>query len=164
LPPLRAEVPSTTRGAEVLLQNQFVTVQYHVRTGRMDVVWREGHKLLDLESGVQLAAGRSLSTSTDSAQAWKSRRMAIKKAPCTRIHMQQPAAGEPASFQHRWMNHQKPWIAIEARVGPGRQRHRDDSSRAMRGGHEATAMAPSMPRGTVSTQPCGLGQIMRWVF
>jgi hypothetical protein len=108
----------------------------------MDVVWREGHKLLDLESGVQLAAGRSLSTSA----------------------MQQPAAGEPASFQHRWMNDQKPWIAIEARVGPGRQRHRDDSSRAMRGGNEATAIAPSMPRGTVSTQPCGLGQIMRWVF
>jgi len=60
---LRAEATSTTRSGEVLLQNQFVTVEYHLRTGRRNVVWRDGHKLLGLESAVQRADGRSLSTS-----------------------------------------------------------------------------------------------------
>jgi alpha-galactosidase len=59
----RAEVTSATHGSDVVIENQFVSVHYHMRTGRMDVAWRDGHKLLDLESGTELANGRSLTTS-----------------------------------------------------------------------------------------------------
>jgi alpha-galactosidase len=113
---LHAEVTSTTRGSEVLLQNQFLTVQYHLRTGRMDVVWRDGHKLLGVESGVQLADGRSLSTSAYSAHALKKQANGEPKSAAREFTISSTSAGEPVLFQHIWMNDEKPWIAIEAEL------------------------------------------------
>ena len=116
---LRAEVTSTTRGGEVLLQNQFVTVQYHIRTGRMDVVWRDGHKLLGLESGVQLADGRSLSTSAYSAHALRKQANGDQKSAAGEFILSSPSAGEPERrlcSSLLWMNDQRLWIAIEVEL------------------------------------------------
>ena len=50
---------AATHGKDITLQNEFVSVRYH-QAGTMDIVWKDGHKLLGISSGARLEDGRSL--------------------------------------------------------------------------------------------------------
>jgi alpha-galactosidase len=56
------QVGAKDRGKEIILSNELVSVHYHRRSGTMDIVWQDGHKLLGLSRKATLADGHSLST------------------------------------------------------------------------------------------------------
>jgi alpha-galactosidase len=114
----RAEVTSSMSANEVTLQNELVTVRYHTQTGRMDVLWRDGHKLLDLESGAELADGQRLMTSGYSNHTLENPAPADVNPSAHEYTIRSTSSGRPALLQHIWIYDGKPWIAIEAELSP----------------------------------------------
>ncbi len=49
-------------GKEIVLRNELVTVRYDRHTGKMNLLWQDGHKLLGIRSGAQLADSSTLVT------------------------------------------------------------------------------------------------------
>jgi alpha-galactosidase len=62
IPRKTAEANSKDRDSQIKLETSLVGIAYHRRTGKMDILWRDGHKLLGVSSGAQLANGTTLST------------------------------------------------------------------------------------------------------
>src|ERR1700738_1767956 len=57
-----AQAHSSDPGRDITLQNQLVSIHYHRLSGKMDIVWQDGHKLLGITSSAHLEDGRLLST------------------------------------------------------------------------------------------------------
>ena len=107
--------PAPEKG-EIVLQNQFVTVAYHINTGAMDVTWRDGHKLRNLQSGAQLADGRTLTTSAYQRHVL-GKDVQIDKATSSHEYtITSSAADKPSLLQHIWIYDDKPSIAIAAEL------------------------------------------------
>jgi alpha-galactosidase len=114
-----------TRDKDISLRNEFVSVLYHRRSGTMDIVWQDGHKLLGLASSAVLEDGSSLTTTayaqhdldkfSDNVSAGAS----VGTLPAHEYTIRSAAPGMPAFLQHIWLYDGKPWIAIEAELGPG---------------------------------------------
>lgn len=103
---------------EITIQNQLLTIHYHRQTGTMDVVWRDGHKILGITSGAQLEDGCELSTAAYTTHE-------LVKLPHTasavtehEYTIRSTAPGLPELLQHIWLNDGKPWISIEAELDP----------------------------------------------
>lgn len=111
-----AEVKPSVSANEVRLQNEFVTVQYHTQTGRMDVLWRDGHKLLNLESGAELADGHRLTTSGYSNHNLENPAHDDGNPSAHEYTIHSASSGKPDLLQHIWIYDGKPWIAIEAEL------------------------------------------------
>jgi alpha-galactosidase len=109
-----AQVSSAANRRDIVLQSELVTVRYHRQTGTMDIVWRDGHKLLGLTSGAQLEDGRSLSTSAYAEHDLDKSRDGSEDE--FTIRSTQP--GAPTFLQHIWFYDNKPWIEIECELGP----------------------------------------------
>jgi alpha-galactosidase len=113
-----AEVTSRSHGAEVTLQNQLVTVEYHTQTGKMDVVWQDGHKLLNLESGAELANRQRLATSAYSIHSLENTPDSGKSSSSHEYTIRNTSPGKPDLLQRVWLYDDMPWIAIEAELAP----------------------------------------------
>src|SRR5258708_25645050 len=57
-----AQAHSSDPGRDITLQNKLVSIHYHRLSGKMDIVWQDGHKLLGITSSANLEHGRLLST------------------------------------------------------------------------------------------------------
>ena len=123
---MRASVPSRAMGAsrEISLRNDQVTVRYERRTGKIDILWKDGHKLLGITSGATLANGRVLSSANyadhtleDSGRPADAAARAGYKAG-HEYTIRNTSPGMPELLQHIWLYDGKPWIAIEAELGP----------------------------------------------
>jgi hypothetical protein len=117
------QASSTVRGKEIILRNEFVSVLYHQQSGTMDIVWQDGHKLIGLTSSAVLEDGRSLITTTyaqhdleksNDANAGAS----VGTASSHEYTIRSTAPGMPTFLQHIWLHDGKPWIAVEAELGP----------------------------------------------
>jgi alpha-galactosidase len=96
-------------------QNDLVTVRYHREQGTMDVLWRDGHRLLGLTSAAQLADGRTLSTT-----GYTSHDLVPEASSGGGMHeytIRSYAPGIPDLLQHIWLYDQRPWIAVAAELG-----------------------------------------------
>ena len=98
------------------LENDLVTVRYYRHSGTMDVLWRDGHKLLGVSSAAQLEDGRTLSSTTYTAHELVPE--ASVTAGAHEYTIRSSAPGTPALLQHIWLYDGKPWIAIEAELDP----------------------------------------------
>lgn len=117
--PVSAEASATMRGNDILLQSDQVAVRYHQRTGTMDVVWRDGHKLSGVMSGALLADGKKISSEMYRVHTLDA------AAPTTKLtHAQEheytirstdPAM--PELLQHVWLYDGSSWIVIQAELG-----------------------------------------------
>jgi len=109
-----AMAQASAGGADVTLENQYLTLVYHTQTGKMDLVWRNGNRLLGVQSGAQLADGRTLNTSAYS-------RHEVVKEPASGagmhgITIRSSAPGKPALLQHIVMREGEPWISVQAEL------------------------------------------------
>ena len=119
-----AQVSSTNRGKEITLRSEFVTIRYHRQSGTMDIVWQDGHKLLGLSSRAVLEDGRSLTTTAylqhdlESSDGNAIEDAAAGTVAAHEYTIRSASPGMPAFLQHIWLYDGKPWIAVEAELGP----------------------------------------------
>jgi len=112
---LWARTPQVTR-TEITLQNQYLRIDYHARTGRMDIFWGDGAKLLGVESGAQLADGRSLVTSAYGTHEFVGESGSTGHGRAQKITIRSSAPGRPVLLQHITMQDDQPWISVQAEL------------------------------------------------
>lgn len=116
------EVTATTHGNEIVLQSEMVAVHYHQRSGTMDIVWRDGHKLTGVTSGALLADGRKLSSEQYCGHALDTASAATglthaKNSEEREYTIRSTSPEMPALLQHVWLYDGSPWIVIQAELG-----------------------------------------------
>jgi alpha-galactosidase len=117
-----AQAHSYDPGRDITLQNQLVSIYYHRLSGKMDIVWQDGHKLLGITSDAHLEDGRLLSTAAYAehdlipSQALANSVAAGGTAAAHEYTIRSTAPGMPALLQHLWLYNGKPWIALEAEL------------------------------------------------
>jgi alpha-galactosidase len=84
----------------------------------MDLVWRDGHKLSNLESGATLTDGQHLTTSAYSTHLLDQPATTVGPSAAREYTIRSTSAGKPALLQHIWLDDDKPSISIEAELGP----------------------------------------------
>lgn len=112
----QADARPRANNKPLLFENDLVTVRYYRQSGTMDVLWRDGHKLLGVSSAAQLEDGRSLSSTTCTAHELVPETPVI--AGAHEYTIRSSSAGMPALLQHIWLYDGKPWIAVEAELEP----------------------------------------------
>lgn len=104
-------------GKEIVLRNELVTVRYDRHTGKMNLLWQDGHKLLGIRSGAQLADSSTLVTTAylehELLQDGDTARSATGEHEYT-IRSSKP--GAPSLLQHIWLYDGKPLVSIEAEL------------------------------------------------
>lgn len=113
---LLAKAAHLTRKNETTLQNQYLQVAYHTQTGRMDIVWRNGNQLLGMESGAELADGRSLITSTYTTHEIVRQAGSTVGGDAQELTIRNTAPGKPALIQHIALAQDQPWVSIQAEL------------------------------------------------
>jgi alpha-galactosidase len=111
-----AHARSGANNKPLSFQNDLVTVRYDRQSGTMDVLWRDGHKLLGISSAAQLEDGRTLSSTTYTAHESVPETSVTAGAHEYTIRSSSP--GTPALSQHIWLYDGQPWIAVEAELDP----------------------------------------------
>jgi alpha-galactosidase len=111
-----AQVTSSIRETEIILQSPDLRIVYHAKTGRMDATWRDGSKLTGIESGAKLANGDSLLSS-----GYATHRLAQQPAqPSQRgeavFTITSTSAGKPTLLQHIILSEHGPWFSITAEL------------------------------------------------
>lgn len=102
------------REKEITLENERVKAVYHLRTGMIDLVWRDGSALTGVESGAQLADGRVVASSAypvhevvpSSSGEQGAREITVKSS----------GPGMPSLLQHFHLSQGKPWISVQAEL------------------------------------------------
>jgi len=106
-----------THGKEVIIQNDSVTVRVNRKDGSLDVLWRDGNKLLGVASAAQLEDGRSVSTTDYATHSMEPESGSGAGVPGSHAYTIRSAkAGMPDLLRHVWLFDGKPWIAIEAEL------------------------------------------------
>ena len=95
-------------------QNDLVTVRYNRESGSMDVLWRDGHKLLGVSSAAQLEDGRTLSSTAYTAHELVPESSAL--AGAHEYTIRSSSTGMPVLLQHIWLYDGMPWISVEAEL------------------------------------------------
>jgi alpha-galactosidase len=101
---------------EITMQNDLLAIHYHRQTGSMDIVWRDGQKLLGLTSAAQLEDGRKISTSGYTAHELEKPLHPSSAIAGQEYTICSTAAGLPTLLQHIWLQDGKPTVAIEAEL------------------------------------------------
>ncbi len=119
---LRGQAAPSVSGGEIILRSDLTTVRYHRETGTMDVQWKDGHKLLGIESAATLADGRVLNTANYTSHtlegAGEQAGAGVAGCPAQEYTIRSSKPELPVLLQHIWLCDGKPWIAIEAELGP----------------------------------------------
>lgn len=99
------------------LQNGLVKVVYDRHTGKMDINWSDGHKLLGIASGAELSDGRVVSSSEYSEHYLEWSREAEESfKDGFKFTIRSVKAGMPVLRQHIWMQDGKPWISVQSEL------------------------------------------------
>lgn len=109
---------ATVSGAAITLRSDQVTVRYDRHTGAMDVLWKDGHKLLGVSSGATLANGRVLSTADYPDHMLESGSAASSAAArgVREYIVRSAGPGLPDFLQHIWLFPGQPRIDLEAEL------------------------------------------------
>jgi alpha-galactosidase len=109
--------------SQIDLATPLVTVAYHRHTGKMDILWRDGHKLFGISSGAQLTNGTILSTTAYSTHTLEEPRDGVNNEAASdnsgvrEYTIRSTGPGLPDILQHIWMYDGQPAISIEAELG-----------------------------------------------
>jgi hypothetical protein len=101
---------------EMTFQNDVLAVHYHQGSGSMDIVWRDGQKLLGITSAARLEDGRQISTSGYTAHELDKPLHPSTAAVGREYTIRSTAAGLPTLLQHIWLHDGRPSIAVEAEL------------------------------------------------
>jgi len=111
--------PDSTNSQQVMtIQNNMLAIRYHRENGSMDVIWRNGQKLLGITSDAQLEDGRKLSTSVYTAHELEKPSHPSSATSGEEYTIRSTAAGLPTLLQHIWLHEGKPSLSIEAELVP----------------------------------------------
>jgi alpha-galactosidase len=103
---------------EITIQNESLAIHYHRKNGSMDIVWRDGQKLLGITSAAQLEDGRQISTSTYTTHELDKAPHPPSTTTGQEYTIRSTSAGLPTILQHIWLHAGNPAIAIEAELEP----------------------------------------------
>lgn len=103
---------------EILLQNESLTIHYHRQAGTMDILWRDGQKLLGVASGATLEDGTQLNTGSYTKHDLENTAPENRTNGVHEYTIRSSSPGKPDILQHIWLQDGKPWISIEAELGP----------------------------------------------
>jgi alpha-galactosidase len=113
---------SSDETSQITLRSNLVTIEYHRRSGKLDILWRDGHKLLGVSSGAQLADGKILSTTSYSSHSLEetedSQNAGTKSAATQEYTIRSEGPGLSTFLQHFWLSKDKPSVAVEAELSP----------------------------------------------
>jgi hypothetical protein len=118
-----AGTAASSGSMEITLRSDLVTVQYDRIAGTMDILWKDGHKLLGIASGATLADGRTLSTVNyadhvlESVEPGTAGGRRVEHDSGREYTIRSTGSGMPALLQHIWLYAGKPWIVVEAELG-----------------------------------------------
>jgi alpha-galactosidase len=110
----QAHARSGANSSPLSFQSDLVTIRYYRQSGTMDVLWRDGHKLLGVSSAVQLEDGRTLSSTTYTTHELVPETSV--PAGAQEYTVRSSSTGTPALLQHIWLYGGHPWIAVEAEL------------------------------------------------
>ncbi|SEG57464.1 hypothetical protein SAMN05421819_3639 [Bryocella elongata] len=102
--------------ADIAIHNDLLSIRYDRRAGSMDVIWRNGQKLLGLTSAAQLEDGRAISTSMYTAHELEKLQTLSNSPGGHEYTIRSTAAGLPTILQHIWIRDGRPEIAIDAEL------------------------------------------------
>lgn len=108
--------------SQIVLESSLVKVIYHRHTGRFDILWSDGHKILGVSSGAQLANGQMLSTTGYTSHVLEEPRNDESSEresadPDREYTIRSTAPGLPDLLQRIRFYDGKPAISIEAELG-----------------------------------------------
>ena len=118
VPSWAAQPTTAPPSDDIILQNNFLKIAWHVQTGRFDIVWRNGNQLSGIESGAQLADGRTLLTSAYAQHTLVPPVQAAGPGKAREITIRSSAPGIPALLQHISLPDDQPWVSIQAELDP----------------------------------------------
>lgn len=112
-----------SNGSETIsLRSDLVTIQYDRKSGTMDILWKDGDKLLGITSGAMLGDGRTVSTANYPDHSLEGV-VAGGASGGSAVHdrkreytIRSKGPGMPDLLQHIWLYAGKPWIALEAEL------------------------------------------------
>jgi alpha-galactosidase len=107
--------PASTQ-QEITIQNDLLAIHYHRQAGSMDIVWRDGQKLMGITSAAQLEDGRQISASAYATHELDKPLHAASTVSGQEYTIRSTAAGLPTLLQHIWLHNGKPSISIEAEL------------------------------------------------
>lgn len=117
-----AHVTSSVGDRAITLQNELLTVRYNRSAGTMDIVWRDGHALQGITSGATLENGRVLSTAAYPVHTLEGPALNAAgepaRGPVHEFTIRNTGPNLPELLQHVWLDDDKPWISIDAELGP----------------------------------------------
>jgi len=111
-----AQAAASTQGSDITLHNPSLTIHYSTNTGKMDIDWGDGHKVLGLESGAQLADGQVLATSVYAVHTLDKQVTSGTTAAAHAFTIRSTSPGKPVLLQHIVIPDREPWISIEAEL------------------------------------------------
>lgn len=94
---------------DITLQNQYLKIDYHTQTGRIDIAWHNGDQIAGLESGAQLEDGRSVTSGTYAAHE-------LIQQSSGAIAIRSTGAGKPVLIQHIALPDGQPWFSVQAEL------------------------------------------------
>lgn len=110
---LAGQVTAAVHGNEIGIENHALTVRYHTQTGKMDVEWRDGHRLMGIESAVRLEDGASLATSEYSSHELVPENVKKQNGELREFTIVSRSPGKPSLLQHLWLSSNKTWFSIQ---------------------------------------------------
>ncbi len=101
---------------EIVLRSELVTVRYDRQSGKLDLLWKDSHKLLGIRSAAQLADGSTLVTTAYSEHALQGGDAARHATGEHEYTIRSTKSGTSSLLQHIWLYDGKPWVSIEAEL------------------------------------------------
>ena len=100
----------------IVLHSRRLAVMYDRATGKMEIHWQDGHALVGIASGAELADGRRVLT-TDYAEHVLESNDGVQEANGARkFTVVSRKAGMPEIRQHIWLHEAKPWLWMQAEL------------------------------------------------
>jgi len=115
-PSAAGQVTPTARETVSRLQNEYVKIDYHVQTGRMDITWSNGNQLIGVESAAQLADGRSLRTPEYPVHEIQNPAKIVEPGGAQELIIRNTGPGRPALLQQIAISDHQPWISIQGEL------------------------------------------------
>jgi len=117
-PRVAAQEAGAGAPGRVAFHTDTLVVEYDTRTGLIDLLWKDGHRMVNIASAVELADGTRISTETYSKHEIVAEHAIDKsKTPATRvIRFRNSAPGVATLVQHLWLYPGKSWVVMDAEL------------------------------------------------
>ena len=118
VPQSSAQERGVDASGRVAFHTGTLVVEYDTHTGLIDLLWNDGHKMVNIASAAELADGTKIATSTYIRHELIAERTTnIPKKPSTHeISFRNSAPGIPTLVQHFWLYPGKSYVVMDAEL------------------------------------------------